>query len=82
MAIGKFHGVMNRHGPTGWRMVSTRPAPASLREKRPSMRTASSAYQRRKFAAYVISPLDSATVLPISSVMSRASSSTRSMTRL
>ena len=51
IAIGKFHGVMKRHGPTGWRMVSTRPAPASLREKRPSIRTASSAYQRRKFAA-------------------------------
>ena len=25
IAIGKFHGVMKRHGPTGWRMTSTRP---------------------------------------------------------
>ncbi len=51
IASGKFHGVMNTHGPTGWRMVSTRPVPASLVVKRPSMRTASSEYQRKKFAA-------------------------------
>ena len=51
MASGKFHGVMNTHGPTGCLSVSTRPAPASLTVKRPSMRTASSAYQRKKFEA-------------------------------
>ena len=27
IASGKFHGVMNRHGPTGCCIVSTRPAP-------------------------------------------------------
>ncbi len=32
IAVGKFHGVMKKHGPTGWRMTSTRLAalPASL----------------------------------------------------
>ena len=27
IASGKFHGVMNTHGPTGCCIVSTRPAP-------------------------------------------------------
>ena len=32
IAVGKFHGVMKKQGPTGWRMTSTRLAalPASL----------------------------------------------------
>jgi hypothetical protein len=30
IAMGKFHGVMNKHGPTGCCMVRTRPAPCSL----------------------------------------------------
>ncbi len=51
IASGKFHGVMNRHGPIGWRSVSTRPLPVSLIVKRPLMRTASSEYQRRKLLA-------------------------------
>ena len=51
IASGKFHGVMNRHGPIGWRIVSTRPLPVSLIVKRPLMRTASSEYQRRKLLA-------------------------------
>ena len=42
---------MNRHGPIGWRSVSTRPLPVSLTVKRPLMRTASSEYQRRKLLA-------------------------------
>jgi hypothetical protein len=50
IASGKFHGVMKMHGPTGCCIVSTRPAPVSLTVKRPLMRTASSAYQRKKFA--------------------------------
>ena len=52
IASGKFHGVMNTHGPTGCFIVSSRPlaGPASCVVKRPSMRTASSAYQRRKLA--------------------------------
>ena len=51
IAIGKFHGVMSRHGPTGWRIVSSRPCPFGAVAKRPSMRTASSANQRRNSAA-------------------------------
>ena len=51
MASGKFHGVMKTHGPTGCCIVSTRPLPFSLTWKRPLMRTASSAYQRKKLAA-------------------------------
>src|SRR6185312_7861155 len=45
------------------------------------IRTASSAYQRKKFEAYAISAFDSATGLPISSVMSSARSSARSVMR-
>ena len=78
IASGKFHGVISTQGPTGCLNVSSRPPPASWRVKRPSMRTASSAYQRRKLAPYVISALDSASGLPISSVISSASSSARS----
>jgi hypothetical protein len=51
IASGKFHGVMNRHGPTGCWRVSTRPLPVSLTVKRPLILTASSEYQRKKFAA-------------------------------
>ena len=51
MAMGKFQGVMSRHGPTGWRMVSSRPLPLGTTAKRPSIRTASSANQRKNSAA-------------------------------
>jgi hypothetical protein len=51
IASGKFHGVMNTHGPIGWRRVSTRPLPVSLIVKRPLIRTASSEYQRKKLLA-------------------------------
>ncbi len=30
IAIGKFHGVTNTHGPTGWRIVRIRPLPVVL----------------------------------------------------
>ena len=30
MAVGKFHGVTNTHGPTGWRIVRMRPLPVVL----------------------------------------------------
>ena len=78
IASGKFHGVISRHGPTGWRIVSSRPWPLGAFEKRPSIRTASSANQRRNSAAYRISDLDSAIGLPISSVIRSDSSSWRS----
>src|SRR5581483_2498922 len=61
IAIGKFHGVTNRHGPTGWRMTTRRAPPLGFGVHRPSMRTASSLNQRKKSAAYVISAFDSAT---------------------
>jgi hypothetical protein len=32
MAIGKFHGVISRHGPTGCFMVISRPAPLGATE--------------------------------------------------
>ena len=50
MASGKFHGVTNRHGPTGWRMVSSRLPPPGATEQRPEMRTASSENQRKNSA--------------------------------
>jgi len=79
IAIGKFQGVISRHGPTGCRIVSNRPSPDGLADQRPAMRTASSANQRKNSAAYVTSAFDSATGLPISSVMSNARSSARSV---
>ena len=30
IAIGKFQGVTNTHGPTGWRIVRIRPLPVVL----------------------------------------------------
>ena len=51
IAIGKFHGVMSRHGPTGSRMTSSRPWPLGATWKPPSMRTASSENQRKNSAA-------------------------------
>ena len=51
MAMGKFHGVISRHGPTGCFMVSRRLCPFGATEKRPSIRTACSENQRRKSAA-------------------------------
>ncbi len=50
IASGKFHGVMNRHGPTGLRIVSRRLPPAGACIHRPWMRTASSAYHRKNSA--------------------------------
>ena len=50
MASGKFHGVMNRHGPTGFLIVSSRLPPAGACIQRPWMRTASSENQRKNSA--------------------------------
>ena len=50
IASGKFHGVMNRHGPTGFLMVSSRLPPAGFCIQRPWMRTASSLNQRKNSA--------------------------------
>ena len=50
IASGKFHGVMNRHGPTGFFRVRIRLPPAGAFIQRPWMRTASSAYHRKKSA--------------------------------
>ena len=51
MAIGKFHGVMSRQGPTGRRLVSRRVRPSGAVANRPPMRTASSENQRKNSAA-------------------------------
>ena len=50
IASGKFHGVMNRHGPTGFLIVSSRLPPAGACIQRPWMRTASSEYHRKNSA--------------------------------
>ena len=50
IASGKFHGVMSRHGPTGCFIVSSRSGVAGARQKRPSMRTASSENHRKNSA--------------------------------
>ena len=80
MAIGKFHGVRNRHGPTGLRTVSSRLPPAGACIQRPWIRTASSLNHRKNSAPYATSPRASASVLPISREMIRAKSSARSIT--
>ena len=81
IASGKFHGVMNRHGPTGFFTVSSRLPPAGAFIHRPWIRTASSENQRRNSPPYVTSPRASASVLPISRLISRARSSARAVTR-
>src|SRR5207248_7615734 len=50
IAIGKFHGVISRHGPTGCFIVVNRPSPAGFRDHRPSIRTACSLNQRKNSA--------------------------------
>ena len=51
MASGKFHGVISRHGPIGWRITRTRPFPVALTFHSPEIRTASSENQRKNSAA-------------------------------
>ena len=46
IAIGKFHGVISRAGPTGRRSTSWWLVPEGARRARPSKRTACSEYQR------------------------------------
>ena len=50
MASGKFHGVISRHGPTGFFVTSSRDFPSGDTEYRPKARTASSENQRRNSA--------------------------------
>jgi len=76
MASGKFHGVMNKQGPTGCFSTIRWESPDGLRPNRPSTRTASSANQRKNSDAYATSPRDSDSGLPISRVISSARSST------
>ena len=51
IAAGKFHGVISSDTPIGWCSVRIRLAPDGARITVPSMRTASSAYQRKNSAA-------------------------------
>ena len=50
MARGKFHGVTSTHGPTGSRLTRIRVFPSGLTMWSPSIRTASSANQRKNSA--------------------------------
>jgi hypothetical protein len=51
IAAGKFHGVMSTATPTGDRRVSIQLVPPGARRTSPSMRHASSEYQRKNSAA-------------------------------
>ena len=51
IAAGKFHGVTSRLTPIGWCRVRILLAPDGARIRVPSIRTASSAYQRKNSAA-------------------------------
>ena len=79
IAAGKFHGVIMKLTPTGCRCTMIRLAPDGATDRCPSIRTASSAYQRKNSAAYRISPRASRSALPFSSTISRASCSDRSV---
>ena len=50
IAAGKFHGVTSTETPTGWRMTRILLAPDGACMNTPSIRTASSAYQRKNSA--------------------------------
>ena len=50
IAAGKFHGVTSTETPTGWRMTRILFAPEGACISTPSIRTASSAYQRKNSA--------------------------------
>ena len=79
IAAGKFHGVTSRDTPTGWRVTRIQYAPLGARRYSPSMRTASSEYQRKNSAAYATSAIASATILPFSREISSASSRWRAI---
>ena len=51
IAAGKFQGVTSTLTPTGWRSTRIRLAPDGAVVTAPSIRTASSAYQRKNSAA-------------------------------
>jgi hypothetical protein len=77
---GQFQGRIASVVPTGWRMMSIRRLPSGATWNPPSIRTASSENQRRYPAAYAASSRDWASGLPISRVMTSASSSVRATT--
>ena len=79
IASGKFHGVIINVGPTGRFIVINRVAPSGEVDQRPAIRTASSLNQRKNSAAYVTSPRDSTSGLPISNVINNARSSARAV---
>ena len=51
IAAGKFHGVTSAATPTGWCVTTVRVPPAGEEPYSPSVRTASSANQRKNSAA-------------------------------
>ncbi len=72
IAAGKFHGVTSTETPTGCRMTRILFAPEGACISTPSIRTASSAYQRKNSAAYAASARASRSALPFSAAISRA----------
>lgn len=66
MAAGKFHGVISSEGPTGSCVTMMVLSPDGDARKSPDTRTASSENHRRNSAAYVTSPMASASTLPFS----------------
>ena len=50
IASGKFHGVMKRQGPTGWRRTSVRPLPSAPVLYSPARRCGSPANHQKKLA--------------------------------
>ena len=72
IASGKFHGLTIRQGPTGRRVTMMRAEPLGSSQMEPCTRTASSADHSRYSAANDTSSRDSASGLPISSVISIA----------
>jgi len=73
IAAGKFQGVTRTETPTGCRVTRMRLAPEGAVATAPSIRTASSAYQRKNSARVAdLGPGKSRSDLPFSAVMSRA----------
>ena len=79
MAAGKFHGVTSTLTPTGCSRTMILFAPEGAIASEPSIRTASSAYQRKNSAEYSASARASRSALPFSSTISLASASARSV---
>ena len=79
MAIGKFHGVMMPTTPTASRVISTPTPGRTLGTSSPDRRSVSPAKKSKIWAARMVSPMPSASVLPSSRDSARPISSLRAM---